>query len=268
MNVDSKLVQKAGLMQSLFNHVEIELNTDCNLKCPYCPVSKIDRGKHRMNWETFNIIIESIANIEWDDFWKFEFTGKIGLHMYGEPFKREDLLKHVKFVRRKLPKCKIIISTNGTLLTEKKILEMFENGVNELDISEHTGKFNKNILNFLEKYPNYSPRINYNFFPNENTKIFNRGGTISEKDYPPLKDMKFIKSSHCSFAASMLEINWKGDVILCCNDYKNEYRFGNVKDRHLLDIWFDVKYLKIKHNILKGDFEFNICKNCGYWVKK
>ena len=59
-----------------------------------------------------------------------------------------------------------------------------------------------------------------------------------------------------------MTINYKGDIILCCNDYFGKYKFGNVANEKLIDIWNKKGYKKIRQNNMDGKFSLDICKNC------
>jgi radical SAM protein with 4Fe4S-binding SPASM domain len=85
--------------------------------------------------------------------------------------------------------------------------------------------------------------------------IFNRGGAVG------LKDIRRIK--RCYFTDIMV-IRADGNVVLCCQDSKEEYIFGNVKSRGIKDIWERQDFKKIRGEVREGTFHLPICKKCGY----
>ena len=91
----------------------------------------------------------------------------------------------------------------------------------------------------------------------ENQKMFtNRGGAIGldEKNNkkPPV---------NCSYATYPV-INSLGDLILCCQDFHNNYVFGNIMEKPLKEIWFDEKNIKLRKRIYDYKLDLKICKNC------
>ena len=64
--------------------VEIEINSQCNRKCKYCPNS-ISERKHKgdMNFSLFLTIMKQLKEIK--------FEGRISFHFYGEPFLSKNL---------------------------------------------------------------------------------------------------------------------------------------------------------------------------------
>ena len=69
----------------------------------------------------------------------------------------------------------------------------------------------------------------------------NRGGSIEieKKKKPPV---------NCSYATYPV-INSLGDLIICCQDFHNNYVFGNIMQKSLKDIWFDEKNIKLRKNL-------------------
>ena len=62
-------------------------------------------------------------------------------------------------------------------------------------------------------------------------------------------------------------INHKGAFVMCCNDYHNIVKLGNIKDNKLIDIWNSSHYKKIRNISRKRLLMFPICKSCGWHTK-
>ena len=50
---------------------------------------------------------------------------------------------------------------------------------------------------------------------------------------------------------------------MCCNDYLNDVKIGNIHSEKLIDIWNKPHYIKIRKDIREGNFILDICKNCS-----
>jgi radical SAM protein with 4Fe4S-binding SPASM domain len=60
-----------------------------------------------------------------------------------------------------------------------------------------------------------------------------------------------------------MTINWKGDVLLCCQDFYGEYVMGNVNADSLQTIWNNDKFRKYREKLSKGQRRMiPICKYC------
>jgi radical SAM protein with 4Fe4S-binding SPASM domain len=63
----------------------------------------------------------------------------------------------------------------------------------------------------------------------------------------------------------VLNINWKGDGILCCNDYHGEEVFGNIADRSLVEIWNDMRLHEIRAALQDKDRStVPLCAKCDF----
>ena len=60
-----------------FYNVEIEISSQCNFKCSYCPVSKFPRPNGILPTETYKNVIDQLREIG--------YSGSIAPHLYNEP---------------------------------------------------------------------------------------------------------------------------------------------------------------------------------------
>ena len=72
----------------------------------------------------------------------------------------------------------------------------------------------------------------------------------------------------CSYLWSRLVVFWDGEVALCCRDYNNFHRIGNVKGSTIKDIWLGEKMAILRQQHLDGErHEVEICKHCDECVR-
>jgi len=160
----------------MFYCVEIETITTCNRKCSYCPNSRYERGNYLMDKHVFQKLICSLATMR--------FSGEIHPHFYGEPLLDKRLPEFMMYIKEKLPKSKIVIFTNGDLLTKNIFEKLIQSGVDEFFVTQHTPVMSKNLLELfdsMKKNPAVKYRIKHQYFSNE-TPLMNRGGLVS----PPM----------------------------------------------------------------------------------
>ena len=63
--------------------------------------------------------------------------------------------------------------------------------------------------------------------------------------------------------ATVFNILYNGDVIMCCNDYTKKIILGNVKDESIKEIWNSKKYQSIREFVFDKDFEkITACSTC------
>jgi radical SAM protein with 4Fe4S-binding SPASM domain len=241
-------------IRDFFCAVNIETTTHCNRRCKFCPNSKYNRGlkknEKRMNEKLFKKIIEELAEIN--------YRGIIRPFFYGEPLVDERMSKWVKHIKEKLPKAKVFLNTNGLVLTIPIYKKLCQAGVDYFMISQYTEKMLSNVkevFEYLQTRPQEENKINYRVFNKEEFTLSNRGGEV---DVPVIAERPF-----CAYPGHYdLSIDYKGDVLLCCNDYHGKVIFGNVKNERIIDIWKKLSYYKLRKEVRTGTYKLPICKKC------
>jgi radical SAM protein with 4Fe4S-binding SPASM domain len=244
--------------RTLFKEVEFETLAYCNRKCEYCPNVDWERfgddESFFMKDEVFRALIQQLKDLG--------FSGQIAPHMYGEPLSDPRLTKWMAYIRKNLPDSKIKVVTNGDFLSKQKYDELIESGVNVFFISIHSKKLKKICLDMLDQLTEQEKSehiiINdfYNDYKEDQIMFANRGGDIDLKT----KEKK-IPPTNCVYATYPV-INTFGDLVLCCQDYHNNYIFGNIMERHLGDIWYDPSNMNLRKRIFKSKFDIQICQDC------
>ena len=229
--------------------IYIETLTACNLRCSYCPNSVYERGliknNQEMDIELFHKIIDELPDLNW--------VGEIEPHSYGEPLLDERLLSLCIYTRQKLPLAKIGIYSNGELLNIDWYKKLVSAGVNKFRVTQHLEKESKGTLDVI-RYREKHGYDNVEFTYTRLKHINSRGGLINV-DEGRLRQ-------ECNYPDRHVGISFDGQIMICCNDYLNEVKVGNVSNEKIIDIWKKPIYKDIRTNIRSGNFTLNICKNC------
>ena len=222
------------------------------MRCKWCPNSKYERGllknKKLIDINLFKKIIDELSEINYKE--------SIHLYFFGEPLSDKRLPKLISYTRKKLPKVKIQINSNGILLNVLLYKKLCESGLDIFHISQYTSKMPKNmeeVFKYLKTRPKSENKIKYRIFT-EDLALSNRGGNVKTK--------KIWDKPICTYPKAMLNIDYGGNVILCCNDYHSSIKFGNLKNERLLNIWYKPEYKKLRRDLKKGIFKLPICKRC------
>ena len=146
------------------------------------------------------------------DLKKINFQGAFCLCGYGEPMLHKEYIE----ITNKLGEIGgVEIITNGDLINEKSLIQLYESKATKVIISLYDGpeqivKFKKLMKNL--KIPEefivlrdrwYSDKIDYG------VKLTNRVGTVSVGNQPEVKDFSKTK---CFYTAYQMLIDWNGDV--------------------------------------------------------
>lgn len=111
-------------------NIGIEVSSLCNAHCVYCAHSKRDHGVYEGNM-TMDLFEKVIAEIH-------RFPQKIRLietYSFGEPLCNPDLEKMIAIIRQENIAEKINFTTNGLLLTPKRIDALMAAGIDTIRIS-------------------------------------------------------------------------------------------------------------------------------------
>ena len=69
-----------------------------------------------------------------------------------------------------------------------------------------------------------------------------------------------MSSSGC-FRSRRATLDFEGNLIICCEDYNAEYRYGNVFDDGFLNVW--KTSLNHRREIFLGNYREYICQVCS-----
>ena len=180
--------------------------------------------------------------------------------MYGEPLSDPRIARWVSRIHETLPDSTIRLVTNGDYLNQVKYDELIKAGVTYFDISKHSPKLARPLLDLLDSLAEEEKKLRfrikdfYQDYLDQQDMLNTRGGDVKlkvEKEHPIL----------CSYVTYPV-LNTFGDVVLCCNDYHNDHKFGNINERSLYDIWTDPTNIKVRRRIYQGFYDLKLCKNC------
>lgn len=251
--------------------INIELNSRCNLKCPYCANPTLAREYESMEWDLIRRVVDECAEHGYQ---------VAAVHGVGEPLLRKDLEAILSFMRERGVWQRGIV-TNGTLLTLDRMRSLHEAGVAciytsldtlDADLYRRTrgGKLGNVIGNvreaarafpsvyFLVGLMNHREQVitkdvedqfydTFEHLPNVRLNIYENGrfpGAAEDWRRPfswPDGTSTVAEAPTCTAPASYLTIDAKGRVSLCCADQNTEHALGDLSLQSIRDVWFDRK---------------------------
>lgn len=209
--------------------LSIEIGDKCNLsnEHPLCPISYRQKRDKTL---TDDMII-SIVKKAYEE---LGFTGYVAWHFYNEPLLyKKRMFALMKTLKETVKDVKFILWTNGELLKIDKKLELFDRVV---------------ITNYNNRPSSYFEQ----FFKNQNVYLL-----------APVFDGRLdIKGKQdwvtpCFRPYVEFIISFYGDVHMCCQDWKNEIKIGNVFDKS-----FDF-LVKKRNKMLNGRLPPKTCVTCN-----
>ena len=206
-----------------FASINIETYAYCNRKCDCCFHSVTTREQGIMDTALFEKIIDELGDLK--------FNKRVSLYLFGEPLLDERIIDFIKYVRLKAPQALPRLSSNGDYLTRDMCAELRRAGLNDLLVTNYDEEDKPDLRAWADKFS----FIRYRHHT-EIDKVA-RLNIMAKRDGHKL---------NCLRPIHQMVINWKGDVILCCQDFKGKTNFGNVRDTKLIDIWNSDKLVRVK----------------------
>ncbi len=238
------------LGEDRFSEVEVETNTGCNRKCRICPRHKHEREEGLMSEALYGRLLDQLVAIG--------FRGRLSPVFYNEPLLDERLPALMRAARARLPHSLIVVFTNGSLLTRERILELVDAGVDTLLVSQYTqnlkadeGPYQRAVRDLPKRTMRH---IRYRTLGDADP-LSTSGGLV-----PVAKP---VTRSRCMQASLSAVVDFKGNVLLCCNDYNATHTFGNIADEDLSTIWKKPDFQKLRKELRHGEFRLDICKRCA-----
>jgi 8-amino-3,8-dideoxy-alpha-D-manno-octulosonate transaminase len=227
----------------LFSYISIETCPICNRKCIFCPIRNDTTPREMMSNELFDKIIRELKELN--------YRREIILSLYGEPLLDKRLEKFVRKIKVELGS-KVTFFTNGDFLTTKRFRELVFAGVDLIVVTQHDPEPSETIKNLFSQISSAEWKyISYKIIKEDSQILTNRGGLVEVNTLHPI-----------TCIPSLIFVRADGSIPLCCNDYYNEVNFGNVNQKKLIDIWNSPFYRKIRNELKRGVFNFEICKRC------
>lgn len=262
--------------------IEIEPTEGCNLGCSFCGLRGI-REKGTKPWkmmtiEDAKIIARKIKESNWSS--RICFCG------HGEPTINPNLLEIIRIFRKELPKNKMQLICNGYgfkhgvfdigyFLNQLELI-----GFNDVvfDVYSDNGDWTA-IQDVLDKYDvkvigkdgeafNYDKNkgMRVALYPTDvDVKMLrimdNHCGAASPQDYS-----EKVTSKRCEKPFRYLFIRWNGLVCLCCDDFRGQYRIGNVLDFDKIeDLWNHPAFQAVRIMLLSSFHrKMKPCYGCNY----
>lgn len=270
-------------------HLDIELNSTCNLKCDMCFHSYDPPKAGVMDIKLFKKLIDEGSK---------KGLCSIKLQYRGEPLLHPDVIEAVRYAKEK-GIIEVMFNTNANLLTEKIAKGLIEAGLDKIICSVDgfepgfyesvriQGNFNTVVKNIkrlkelktemnketplirvqmirLKRIKNMEEHIDkYVKFWEDTSDIL---GFEDEQDYDKNRNKdSYTECStfRCNQLWQRMLVTWDGDFRLCCSDIYGTIELGNANKKSIEDVWCGLVYNTVRKLHLDGrSHQFELCKRC------
>jgi len=266
--------------------LEIEVTNRCNEDCIMCPRHQMTRPFGNLSMELLDKILDEVRG-------EVEL---INLFQFGEPLLHPRLAEMIR--RCKDSGIRTMVTTNGTLLNERRAKELIDSGLDMLVISLDAasqevysqirllGSFTsviKNVESFLLLKDQFgrgpytqvqmvSLKANHHEIEDFVKQWKGKVDSIRIKHFyntaniGPSIDEPDISSPHAKPCVMLWRepvILCDGTVLPCCVDMIGEHPIGNVNEQSLMEIWNGAGIVDMRQKHIEGRHqEIGICSNC------
>lgn len=258
------------------NCLQIELSEGCNLRCAFCGLNGI-RGKDNdfklLTLARATDLAERIAATGWNC--RLEFA------MHGEPTMNPEAVAIVAAFRAVLPRNYLMMTSNGggLLRDPTRLIDGLLHSVNvlALDNYEHVKIVPKLLAAYHGRFPIF-------YYPQQRQANPHRRRKPHEREIVVVKDISIASDGthatlnnhagaagpkndkaagkRCAKPFREIAIRWDGNVAICCNDWRGEYKCGNVFDTPLRELWQNQFFMAARRKLLHGHRDFGPCQGC------
>lgn len=260
--------------------IQVELAEGCNLQCSFCGIQGIREkagGPYKfLDLEVAKWVAYRIAEAGW--------APRIEFAMHGEPTWHPDYIGVVRVFRGYLPKSQLMMTTNGGGLLRPpgataNINALLDAGLNILALDDY--KHVRLVPKVRESYQGPHTILDYPADRSGNPHVRR---PVSAKIITVVKDITdattgthSVLNNHagCAFPKNdsafgkpcakpfrELSVRWDGNVAVCCNDWRGEYKCGNIVQTPLQELWANKFFDAARRRLVRGLRDFGPCAGC------
>ena len=270
-----------------FSKIYLEISNLCNLSCAFCPGTR--RQKKALTEEEFSALLPKIR----------PYTDYLYFHLMGEPLIHPKLQRFLELAGE--ASFKVILTTNGTLLTKQQEMLLNSPALHKVNISLHAFEANDLAIPFHDylagcfkfgKAAEGKKLISYRLWnqggqDEKNAEILDamkefftepwaqerRGTRIGERvyleygdkfDWPDLSAPDGGEGVFCHGLRDQLGILCDGSVVPCCLDHEGDITLGNLFTQTMDEILHSPRAKAIYEGFSQRKAAEELCRKCGY----
>ena len=256
-----QLFEFQGKKLPLPTEIEISESGTCNRSCSFCPRS--DPSFEDKKEFITNELHQKLCN----QLQELDYRGTVRYSGFVEPLIDKNIYNLINMTRKSLPFSNIEMVTNGDPLNLKRLLKLFENGLNKILISAYDSKEDAEKLESLCRSANLNQDqyiVRHRYYSEEKDfgiTLSNRSGLMDNAEFK-IASLKEPLKSPCYIPSYTFFLDYQGDVLICPHDWGKKIILGNLNEENFLDIWFSKKSMTIRKMLNSSNRNFKPCNVC------
>ncbi len=270
-----------------FRKIYVEISNQCNLRCSFCPGTA--RAARRMSAQEFSALLPKLR----------PYTDYLYFHIMGEPLCHPQLEEFLALADR--AGFRVILTTNGTLLSQRSEMLLAAPGLHKVNISLHAFEANDLAVPF-DRYlddcfafgqaAQGSKLVVYRLWNQGGADARNqdilarmqtyfplpwsvepRGTRIGERlyleygdkfDWPDLSAPEGDARIACYGLRDQMGVLCDGTAVPCCLDHEGDLVLGNLLEQEMEEILNAPRARAIYEGFSRARAVEPLCRRCGY----
>ena len=248
----------------------IETVASCNRTCPTCMRNSYpDREAVAERFGSQRRMPEALFRKIIDDAVDMGFTGFVNMQHFNEPFQDPRIGRLAAYAKNAGQFFKVYMHSNGDLITKRKAAQV-DGIIDEITIAlydEAGGQPMEPVRAANRRYELES------WFTK--TKLTWTTALHLITHFSPYANLQEAIAQNiekpCTREVQLrMIIDWKGDMLMCCEDIAGVWNLGNVADQSVNELWNSEKHQKILATLAEagGRNAYSFCRSCprtGTW---
>lgn len=299
---DSKYGFGGRLAADFPSQILMDITEVCNLACIHCPHPVFSKSEHYasryMDVELNDKMIEEVRKYGQGktQYIRYASNGEPLVHPHGYEM-IESAVKHSGVY--------VTLTTNGTIMNEKRTQRLLDAGVHMIDISIDAFKpetysnirvngnleltrgnvirliqwireskaNTKVVVSFVEQPQNLAEVVDFeNYWRDQGVdnvvirRLHSCSGAVPDLADKHRENLSSTMRRPCLYPWERIVINAKGDLAFCPSDWVHGSFVGNYRDTTIHDEWQGEFYQALRQAHLGNDYgNHSFCGNCPDW---
>lgn len=271
--VDREAFQKNPFIYT--ERITFEISKQCGLACTHekCPlwVDYVAVRNQGGNIKDYNasarVLDDALIEATLKIIGKYEYAGVLSFHRYNEPlFDLDRFRKVLSLCKTHAPLARPRLWTNVSVLKQRYLDEFLESGLTNVVVSAYSPQWYKTAQELRVHAKAFCAERGLPEPSFEILKFLSGGDDLDDRI--EIYDRAISGLPHgniyepCSSPLRLVDIDAKGNVALCCYDWKSENTYGNIADKPLDEIMRNSTMLDDYVKLMSGKREKSVCMAC------
>jgi MoaA/NifB/PqqE/SkfB family radical SAM enzyme len=304
-NADAPAIQYGfyGRLSEPFpSQIIVDVTEVCNLACVHCPHPDFKKSKHYaaryLEVELNNRMVDEVRAHSQGSAKYIRYTSN------GEPLVHPKIYDMLDYAVKNSGVA-VVLTTNGTILNEKRVAKLFASGLHLIDVSidaynaetyakirvngdlevtrknvnrmleikRSIGAATRIVVSFVEQPENAKEAASFeDYWKTQGAdyvvvrRLHSNAGTVPAIAHMLRQQQVTEARRPCLYPWERIMLNARGELAFCPQDWVHGSVLADYRDTTILDVWRGEAYRKLREAHMKNNFRgHEFCGQCPDW---